>query len=228
METLFGIRSDIPANTKLKNGYVLFDWIMRQRGIPAFWGRSLSGENPLTQSEIDFLKSKDCKIMLIMDDLTEEKISATDGTADAVKATDAAKAIGVPQNDEIAIFADIKDDWSVNHNWMLSFARTLQLNGYITGFIGNTDSSKNFNFDRQCSHYVQAAIDEFYNNTIYCATEPKLENEPDEWCPYCPSELQPDDIRLWMTGTIMFDGISVDVVYAKDEKMLANTWKGGE
>lgn len=32
------------------------------------------------------------------------------------------------------------------------------LNG-IPGFIGNTDSSKNFNFDRQCSHYVQATHD---------------------------------------------------------------------
>lgn len=29
-------------------------------------------------------------------------------------------------------------------------------NGYTPAFIGHTDSSKNFNFDRQCSHYVQA------------------------------------------------------------------------
>ena len=91
-------------------------------------------------------------------------------------------------------------------------------------FIGNTDSSKNFNFDRQCSHYVQATKDANYFGALFMATEPKLDTMPEEWTPYCPSALQPEDISLWSCGTTTFDFTGVDDVYAKDEKVLENMW----
>ena len=64
METLFGVWSLAATNTKLKNGYYLFDWIMRQRCFPAFWGRPISGPDKITTDEMAFLKEKDCKTML--------------------------------------------------------------------------------------------------------------------------------------------------------------------
>ena len=221
MKTKFGINSAISINKKLKNGYTMYDWVMRQKGFPSFCMRTLCGEEDLTAEEIEFLKTKNCKIGLVVRDLTEKEVSSVNGTESALKSIKKAKELGVPKNNGIAIFAEIKPDWSINHNWMISFAHVILTNGYVPGFIANTDSSKNFNFDRQCSHYVQATKDDNYLGAIFAATEPKLDNMPEEWNPYCPSELESKDISLWICGSTKFNSIYVEDVYAIDEKILA-------
>ena len=224
MKTIFGVSSATPINKKLKNGYTMYDWVKRQKCFPDFCMRTLCGENKITAEEIEFLKSKDCKIGLVVRDLTEAKVSGVNGTEDALKAIKNAKELGVPANSGIALFAEIKPDWSVNHNWMISFAQVISANGYVPAFIGNTDSSKNFNFDRQCSHFVQATKDVNHFGALFMATEPKLDSMPTEWTPYCPSALEPEDISLWSCGTTTFDFIWVEDVYAKDEKVLESMW----
>ena len=224
MKTIFGINSIMPINKKLKNGYTMYDWVKRQKCFPAFCMRTLCGDSKITADEIEFLKSKDCKIGLVIRDLTEAKVSGVNATEDALKAIECAKQLGVPQNAGVALFAEIKPEWSVNHNWMISFAQVISANGYTPGFIGNTDSSKNFNFDRQCSHYVQATKDTKYFGAVFMATEPKLDTIPEKWEPYCPSALQPEDISLWCCGTTTFDFIHVEDVYVKDDKALVNLW----
>ena len=224
MKTIFGVSSTIPINKKLKNGYTMYDWVKRQKCFPDFCMRTLCGEGNITTEEIEFLKNKACKIGLVIRNFTEAQISSTNGTLDAMTAVESAKALGVPQNQRIALFVEIKPEWSVNHNWMISFARTIHANGYLPGFIGNTDSSKNFNFDRQCSHYIQATKNTNYFDAIFMATEPKLDYVPTKWLPYCPSALDPDDIHLWCCNTTTFDFQQVEDVYAKNEKTLENMW----
>lgn len=224
MKTKFGVNSAAPLNKKLKNGYQIYDWIRRQKCFPSFCMRTLCGENKITAEEVEFLKEKDCKIGLVLRDLTEEKVSGEDGIEDALAAVEAAKQLGVLQNAGIAIFAEIKPEWSINHNWMLSFASALSTNGYMPGFIGNTDSSKNFNFDRHCSHFVQATKEVNHFDAVFMATEPKCDGVPEEWTPYCPSALEAGNIALWACGKTTFDQIEVDDVYAKDLRVLENMW----
>lgn len=224
MKRTYGVSSSEPSNQKLKNGYTLYDWVMRQKTFPAFWGRTLLGENEVTEEEIAFLREKDCKIMLVIKDLTEKGVSGTNGTEDALRAIEKAKSLEVPQKEGIAIFAEIKADWSVNHNWMISFAQTLFENGYVAGFIGNTDSSKNFNFDRQCSHYVQETESADQLGAVYVSTEPKCGEMPEEWTPYCPSALNPEDMHFWSCGETTFDSIKVEDIYAIDEKTVEKLW----
>ena len=224
MKTVFGVSSATPINKKLKNGYTMFDWVMRQKGFPGFCMRTLCGADKITAEEIAFLKEKDCKIGLVIRDLTEAKVSATNGRADALRAVAAAKELGVPQSKGIALFAQIKPEWSVNHNWMISFAQTVSANGYTPGFIGNTDSSINFNFDRQCSHFVQATKAANCFGAVFVATEPKCTRRPEKWTPYCPSALEPEDISLWCCGTTTFDSIQVENVYAKGNEVLETMW----
>lgn len=224
MKTKFGVRSATPANKRLKNGYTLYDWVMRQKCFPDFWGRSISGADRLTEDELAFLRERGCKILLVMDELTEQGVSRMNGADDALRAVEVATALGVPQHQNIAIFADIKPDWSVNHNWMISFAQMLSANGYIPGFIGNTDSSKNFNFDRQCSHFVQATGNVGNYGAIYMATEPKLDVAPEVWEPFCPSALEPENMSLWVCGKTVFGSITTDDIYMKDEKTLEKLW----
>lgn len=224
MKNIFGIRSGIPANLKLKNGYTMHDWVMRQHGFPSFWGRDISGDDAITPEEIEFLRGRDCMILPVFSDLTEKAVSSANGRKDGERAATAAEALGIPQHGGIMLLAEIKQDWSINHNWMISFAQTLQNNGYVPGFIGNTDSSKNFNFDRQCSHYVQAtqAVDQF--GAVYGATEPKLAKAPTKWNPYCPSALNPEDMHLWSCGETTFDRYVVEDIYAKDDGVMKFMW----
>ena len=220
MSLIYGVNSITPSNVRLTNGYTLYDWVMRQSCFPSFWGRTLVGNKKITSEEIEFLKSKNCKLVLIVRDLDELKISGNNGTDEALVAIKAAKTIGVLPNTGKAIFAEIPSDYSVNHNWMLKFSRTLVANGYVPGFIGNTDSSMNFNFDRQCSHYVQAVKVNRPFDSIYWSTEPRYEFDPEVWVPYAPSELLPTDMSLWSYGNINFHKISVDKSYSKEPSVL--------
>jgi len=224
MKTKYGVSSVTPMNKKLKNGYTMYDWVKRQKCFPDFCMRTLSGDNKITMEEVEFLKSRGCKIGLVLRDLTEEIVSKVDGTKEALRAAAVAEELGVPKNQGIAIFAEIKPEWSVNHNWMISFAQTLVENGYIPAFIGNTDSSKNFNFDRQCSHYVQATEFIDYFGALFMATEPKVEGMPEKWESYCPSVLEPEDMHLWACGNTVFGELEVEDVYAKDEKVIESMW----
>ena len=224
MKTIFGVNSVTPINKKLKNGHTMYDWVVRKNCYPAFCMRTLTGDNKIIPEEIEFLKAKGCKIGLVFNDLTEKEVSAISGVLSAERAVNAALELGVPVNTGIVLFAEIKPEWSVNHNWMISFASTLRAKGFVAGFIGNTDSSKNFNFDRQTSHYIQATKDVNHFNAVFMATGPKRVMMPTEWEPYCPSALQPEDMHLWSCGTTTFDFIQVEDVYAKDEKVLENMW----
>ena len=224
MTTIFGVTSAVSAEKQLTNGYKLYDWVVRMNSFPAFWGRNISGEGALTKEEVEFLHKKKCKIPLVFNDLTETDVSTNNGTMDALRGVEAAKALGVPQNKGIAIFVEFGSDWSLHHNWMMSYAQAIERNGYVPGFIGNTDSSKNFNFDRQCSHYVQATGDVNEYGAIYWATEPKSYCEIKEWNPFSPSALSADRIGLWSVGQIKLNNISANTTYAHDASLLKHMW----
>ena len=228
MSLIYGVESKASANTLLTNGYCLYDWVMRKSCYPSFWGRSLVGEGSITLDEIEFLKSKKCKIALIVRDLSEERISSNRADDDVLRIIEAAKTLGVPSNRGIALFAEIPSTWSVNHNWMISYSRGLLKNGYMPGFIGNTDSSKNFNFGRQCSHYVQATKKEKQLNAVYWSMEPTYKFNPEVWAPYAPSELLPRDMHLWRYGNIKFHKIYVNKSYARNSSIINCCWSGGE
>ena len=222
MKTLYGVSMTTPINQKLKNGHTMFDWIVRKKGFPTFCLRTLCGENPITAEEMTFMKDKGCSLGLVMRDVTEAEVSRSSGDSTAERAALAAMQLGVPQNENKVVFVEIKPDWSVNHNWMLSFAQAMLAKGYFAGFIGNTDSSKNFNFDRQCSHYADFSKDMNYFGAVFMATEPKKEDAPVEWEPYCPSSMEREDMSLWACSETVFDNIVAEDVYARDESVLAN------
>lgn len=212
---IFGVYSKEPACTKLTNGFTLFDWVVRKNCFPDFWGRSVT---EVTPEEIAFLKERDCKVALILDNLgIRNTASNKRGADDAVRALEATEKLGIS---DAAIIAYIPSDSFVNHNWMMRFAKCISDNGCVPGFIGNTDSSKNFNFDRQCGHYIEATVDQKHYGALYGASEPKLHHFPEKWEPYCPSVLKPDDMSLWICGEIFYDGYVVEEMYARDETIL--------
>lgn len=220
MAMIYGADSVVPVNTRLTNGYTLFDWVMRMSCYPSFWGRTLLGDMTVTTDEIEFLHRQKCKVGFIVNNFSETEISSNEDVEKAMLAIKAMDKLGIPRDQGITIFAYINPDWCVNHNWMLSFAYQIAKNGYVPGFIGNTDSSLNFNFGRQCSHYVQANNKYYHIPTVYWATEPKLNFEPSLWVPYAPSQLLPQDMHLWNYGRINFHNICVQKSYMRDKSIM--------
>ena len=224
MKTIYGVKSNTPITEKLKNGHTMYDWVVRKKCYPAFCMRTLAGENKITAEEIEFLKAKGCKIGLVLNDLTEAEVSRTNAASAVERAVSSALELGIPAKSGIALFAEIKPEWSVNLNWMFSFAGSLNAQGFVAGFIGNTDSSKNFNFDRQASHFADFTKADNYLDTVFMATEPKQIAVPEKWEPYCPSAMEREDMSFWVCGETSFGEIKAEDVYARDEKALVSLW----
>ncbi len=220
---IFGAISKMPVTTTLKNGYDLFNWVTRKNCYPSFWGRSITGDNRIDEDEICYLRKNNCRVMPIFDELKESDVTKVTAHLCAEKAVKALKQLGIPDEGRICVFALIEPDWCVNHNWMLNYARAMTSMGYVPGFIGNTDSSKNFSFDREVGHFLRFARNNNMKDPMICATEPKTVTV-DEWKPFCPSDMEQNEIAFWSHGRAECGNVFADTVLARDKYVLANTW----
>lgn len=89
---IFGVKSKIPSDMKLTNGYSLFDWIMRKKDVPELWMRNITGENRITPDELAFLKNKGCCVALLIDGIPEAEAASNNAAARAFETLDALKA----------------------------------------------------------------------------------------------------------------------------------------
>jgi hypothetical protein len=201
---LFGVDSKIQANDLLQNNIEEFEWVVRNKIYPNFYGRYLTGENCLTKDEIKFLHRKGCKIAAIYADKGEKKTEAQ-GKILAKKIDVRALELGIPEG--TAIFLEIGENETVSRNFMRGFAKSLMIEGYTPGFKANTDAK--FTFDREFSRGMQTDKDVFKKCLIW-AVSPTVKEyngittshliHPDNWMPYAPSGLTRAEIAIWQYG----------------------------
>ena len=162
---LFGVDSKIQANDLLQNNIEEFEWVVRNKIYPNFYGRYLIGENCLTKDEIMFLHSKGCKIAAIYvgegAKLTEEQ-----GAILAKKIDIRALELGIPAG--VAVFLELGDEETVTTDFMRGFAKELMFNGLTPGFKANTDAK--FAFDREFSRGMQTDKDVFKKCLIWAVS----------------------------------------------------------
>ena len=201
---LFGVDSKIQANDLLQNNIEEFEWVVRNKIYPNFYGRYLSGENCLTKEEVRFIHGKGCKIALIYAS-EDEKKSEEQGTILAKKIDIRALELGIPEG--TAIFLEIEENEEINRDFMRGFAKTLMVEGFTPGFKANTDAK--FGFDREFSRGMQTDKDIFKKCLIW-AVSPTVKEyngittshliHPDNWMPYAPSGLTRAEIAIWQYG----------------------------
>lgn len=201
---LFGVDSNTPASTLLQNNIEEFEWVLRNKIYPNFWGRNLVGENALTKEEISFLHSKGCKIAVIYTD-EGEKQEEKQGEILAKKAVSLARGLRISEG--TALFLEIGENENVSHNFMLGFAKALIAEGFTPAFKANTDAM--FLFDREFSIGMQTNKDVFKKCLIW-AVSPTVEAynsmttshliHPDDWLPYAPSCITRKEIAVWQYG----------------------------
>ena len=201
---LFGVDSKIQANDPLQNNIEEFEWVVRNKIYPNFYGRYLTGENCLTQEEIKFLHGKGCKIAPVYAD-NGEKLTEEQGVIMAKKMVVCALELDIPK--ATAIFLEIGEMEEISHNFMQGFATVLMAEGYTPGFKANTDAK--FAFDREFSAGMQTNKDVFRKCLIW-AVAPTVEEyngittthliHPDNWMPFAPSGITRNEIAVWQYG----------------------------
>lgn len=201
---LFGVDSKIQANDMLQNNITEFEWVVRNKVYPNFYGRYLTGENCLTKKEIRFLHSKGCKIAAIYND-SENKQTEEQGQLLAKKIDLLALELGIPEG--TAIFLEIGETETVTRNFMRGFATMLMTEGFTPGFKANTDAK--FAFDREFSRGMQSDKDVFKQCLIWAVSPSLAEYDrtttthlihPDNWMPFAPSGIIRNDIAIWQYG----------------------------
>ena len=201
---LFGVDSMIQSDDLLQNNISEFEWVVRNKVYPNFWGRYLTGENCLTRDEIKFLHSKGCKIAAIHKD-AGEKQTEEQGQLLAKKIDVIALELGIPEG--AAIFLELGEEEVVTCEFMRGFAKALMAEGFTPGFKANTDAK--FSFDREFSRGMQSDKDIFKLCLIW-AVVPTVEEydgittshliHPDNWMPFAPSGITRHDIAIWQYG----------------------------
>ena len=201
---LFGVDSQIQANDLLQNNIEEFEWVVRNKIYPNFYGRYLTGENCLTKDEIKFLHRKGCKIAAIYAD-NGAKQTEEQGTILAKKIDIRALELGIPEGS--AVFLEIDENEVASRDFMRGFAKALIAEGFTPGFKANTDAK--FAFDREFSRGMQTDKDVFKKCLIWAVTPTVQEyNEittshlihPDTWKPYAPSGITRNEIAIWQYG----------------------------
>ena len=201
---LFGVDSKNQSNNRLQNNIEEFEWVVRNKIYPNFFGRYLTGENSLTNEEIKFLHGKGCKIAAIYADDGEKK-SEEQGVILAKKVDICAIELGIPEG--TAIFLEIGESENASRDFMRGFAKALMIEGFTPGFKANTDAK--YAFDREFSKGMQTDGDIFKKCPIW-AISPTVNEyngittshliHPDNWSPYAPSGLTRSEIAIWQYG----------------------------
>ena len=204
MNYLFGVYSEYPADDMLQNNISLFEWVLRTKIHPSFWGRNITGDRALTKEEIRVLHRKACKIAAVYTD-SEEMKTAEQGRIDGADIDAIALDLGIPEG--TAVYVEIRDGEEVTSEYLMSFARTLLEEGYTPGFKVSTDAK--FVFDREFSRGMQQDRDVFMKCLIW-ATSPVVPEydgmttshliHPDHWKPFAPSGTNRRAIGIWQYG----------------------------
>lgn len=200
----FGVNSQVQADDVLQNNLTLFEWVMRNKLYPHFWGRHIMGKNSLTREEIDFLHGLGCKIAAIHSTVNAKE-TEEQGRLEAKTLIVQARKLAIPQG--TAIFLVVDETETIKRNYMKGFAECLTQEGYVAGFKANTDAE--FSFDREYSRGMQTDTDVFSTCLIWAVAPGLKEYErvntthlvhPDNWKPFAPSGITRKDIAVWQYG----------------------------
>lgn len=201
---LFGADSKNCGSDLLQNNIDAFEWIVRNKIYPNFYGRYIGGDYGLTKGEIAFIHSKGCKIAAIYAD-NSEKRTEKQGILMADKLDKPTIELGIPEG--TAIFLELDENETISRNFLKGFAESLIAMGYTPGFKANTDAR--FAFDREFSGGMRTDSNVFKKCLIW-AVSPVIEDynrlttshliHPDNWAPYAPSALTRNEIAVWQYG----------------------------
>ena len=200
----FGVDAKTQADDLLQNNIDQFEWIVRNKVYPNFYGRNMVGENCLTREEVEFIHRKGCKVAAIYS-YSGEKITEEQGIMLAKEIDARALELGIPNG--AAIFLEIGENDVVKCDFMRGFAKMLMVAGYTPAFKANTDAK--YEFDHEFSTGM-LFDNEVFKKCLIWAVSPTIKEydgiatshfiHPNKWKPFAPSGLTRAEIAIWQYG----------------------------
>ena len=203
----FGVDTTTGADTVLQHNLTMFEWVVRNKTHPNFWGRKINGKTPLTLAELEFIHGiVGCKVAAIYQIENPKKAQTEqEGEADGQKAVRLARDLGFYEGN--AIFAAVGKDTNVTDTYMRGYIQSLLASGFTPGMYANTDA--HFDFCHMFSRGFRENT-ELFRQCLIWAASPNLPAytdttdahlvHPDYWGPHSPSCLRQDDIAIWQYG----------------------------
>ena len=201
---LFGVDSKGESHVVLQNNLSEFEWVVRNKLYPNFWGRNINGDNALTKEEITFIHEQGTKIAPIFS-MSEGKETEAQGLEESAKAATLAVELNIPMG--TTIFLEVPETENVTTEFMRGYIHGLLEEGFVPGFMANTDAK--YEFDREFSRGMQTDKQSFETALVW-ATAPSLQEyervttthliHPDVWVPFAPSGITRNQIAVWQYG----------------------------
>lgn len=203
-QLMFGVDCKCSADVLLQNNLLMFEWVVRNKIYPHFWGRTLNGQTPLTLQEIRFLHNKGCKIAALFE-AQETMETHQQGYLHGEQAGFAALLLQIPVGS--AIFLELNESDNLTTDYLCGYAEAVLNLGYTPGVRANTDAA--FGFDREFSRGMRVN-QRLFEKMLIWADAPRLEEydrmttthliHPDNWKPFAPSGISRNEIALWSYG----------------------------
>jgi hypothetical protein len=234
MPTHWGVNS---WNTAIRmiGKQTLFDFVKsKMNKQPEFWGRYIGSANPLTQSEVTFLKSRKCAILLIYNNLSAadvkgDKAAGSSDAQDAINAAD--QVVPVAERGGVWIYGNIEQPWQVNADWILGWWETMSSSSYggAGGFYCSAHPNNTFFVSAYCSAISTTTVpnirtlSNLYSSTAANATWKDCSVDPNTLT-FAPGEpkCHPGGSVIWQYATKCFKGILPPVDQGLVDMDLAN------
>lgn len=201
---LFGVDSRFLSSILLQNNLDMYEWVLRNKTYPNFWGRNINGENALSKEEVKYIHGYACKV-------APYYISKNEKETEEQGKLVAQDVISIARKLEIslgtAIFLEIGASERATTKFMRGFADTMIESGYTPGFKANTDAK--YGFDREFSRGIQINKEIFEKCLIWAVAPSLVEYDrmktthlihPDNWGPFAPSGISRKEIAIWQYG----------------------------
>lgn len=219
MQKMFAVSTRARTNVKITDKYCLFDKIKKRMGTPLFLARTISSNERMYDSEVEFLREKQCNILLIYNGLKKDRIKGKYGYADALGAAISAQELGAIPFNRIVIFAEIEPKWTVNLRWMNSYIEELLKFGYIPGFICSEEMYRSIDtlyIEDELSRWVRPATNDPRVSFMLFDCKKDKRN----------TKKLKNNIDLKLCDKRKVKGIDIDIIEITDASILKNLWDG--
>jgi hypothetical protein len=169
MDPRWGVDSWTASNHPV-GGDFFFDIVARAtRRTPAFWGRYLNPhEYGLTSTEIDFLRNRQCKILLVYNGPARSPLVGRGaheaGRNSAAAACNAARGLGITGR-HVRLYADL-EGWHTDADWFRGWCEVMAESDYagLGGIYGNARAA--WSWPGSATAGAETAVDQRFSNLL--------------------------------------------------------------
>lgn len=138
MKIVYRIYTHTIEDNDLEKSYASHSRSLYSKYHPSLFAQNESGFNELAKAGLELQEKKNCRLGLVIDDITENIVISTDGNAYGVRSVSQANELGFTNNQGTFVFVQINPSWIINEKWKRTFQTYLYSKGFCPVFINRS------------------------------------------------------------------------------------------